>query len=332
MELPDSFKSKSFWERPEGFTGILFGVGALFGLWLLSPVIIAAFHSAVLLGLLAAAVYVLLDPKFRNLFSYGYKLLMKGLTSLLITINPIGILEEFISRLEKKMEKTNELLEKLWGQISKLRMKIEQRKREATRALQLSSKAKQENKTSQVLLNAKKAGRLVKSSRSLEEVLSKAEVMYRVLKKMGETCSFMIEDTKSEVETAKDDYNITNESHKTMTQIKRIMTGDADKEMYDPTMEYVLNTTAQKVGEMEHFMEIAQQFTEKSDLENGLYEEEALKMLEEWEKRGDSVLLGTEKAQLISAAYDPNNILDQSVPASAVTDRKDQHDFKKLFN
>ena len=119
MELPDSFKSKSFWERPEGFTGILFGVGALFGLWLLSPVIIAAFHSAVLLGLLAAAVYVLLDPKFRNLFSYGYKLLMKGLTSLLITINPIGILEEFISRLEKKMEKTNELLEKLWGQIRK---------------------------------------------------------------------------------------------------------------------------------------------------------------------------------------------------------------------
>ena len=105
--------------------------------------------------------------------------------------------------------------------------------------------------------------------------------------------------TQSEVETAKDDYNITNESHKTMTHIKRIMTGDADKEMYDPTMEYVLNTTAQKVGEMEHFMEIAQQFTEKSDLENGLYEEEALKMLEEWEKRGDSVLLGTEKAQLI---------------------------------
>jgi hypothetical protein len=58
------------------------------------------------------------------------------------------------------------------------------------------------------------------------------------------------------------------------------------------------------------------------DLEKGLLKEDALKMLDKWEKEGQSALLGTDKAVLISQAYDPSHVLDvdrtaQPIPVSA---------------
>jgi hypothetical protein len=50
------------------------------------------------------------------------------------------------------------------------------------------------------------------------------------------------------------------------------------------------------------------------DLQNGIFEEEGLKMLEQWEKEGVSLLLGAEKETLISEAHDDRNFLDLSSP------------------
>jgi hypothetical protein len=57
-------------------------------------------------------------------------------------------------------------------------------------------------------------------------------------------------------------------------------------------MEHIADDVANKVGEMERFMEMSANFMNSIDLQNGVFEEEGLKMLEEYEKKSTLLLLG----------------------------------------
>ena len=61
--------------------------------------------------------------------------------------------------------------------------------------------------------------------------------------------------------------------------------------MFDQAMEVVADDIGRKVGEMEEFMEISDKFMSSIDLQNGIFEEQGLEMLEKWEKEGASFLL-----------------------------------------
>jgi hypothetical protein len=62
--------------------------------------------------------------------------------------------------------------------------------------------------------------------------------------------------------------------------------------MFDMAMEAVAEDVANKVGEMERFMELSANFMDSVDLQNGVFEEEGLQMLEKWEKESTLMLLG----------------------------------------
>src|SRR5690606_35877752 len=62
--------------------------------------------------------------------------------------------------------------------------------------------------------------------------------------------------------------------------------------MFDAALENIADDLASKVGEMEHFMEMSSSVMESVDLQNGVFEEQGLKMLEEWEKNSTIMLLG----------------------------------------
>ena len=57
---------------------------------------------------------------------------------------------------------------------------------------------------------------------------------------------------------------------------------------------------------MERFMDVSRNFMESIDLQNGVFEEEGMAMLEKWEKEGVSFLLGGEKNKLISSSSPVN--------------------------
>ena len=65
--------------------------------------------------------------------------------------------------------------------------------------------------------------------------------------------------------------------------------------MFDEALEAVADDVSQKVGEMERFMEVSSSFMDSIDLQNGVFEQEGLEMLEKWEKESFSKLLGEEK-------------------------------------
>ena len=119
-------------------------------------------------------------------------------------------------------------------------------------------------------------------------------------------------------------------SHSAMKSAMSIIAGDKDKRMiFDMALEAIADDVANKVGEMERFMDVSENFMKSVDLQNGIFEEEGLRMLEKWEKEGVSSILGEQKETLLKEAEDDTNVLDINAPLKrpeSVEVRKNQYD------
>ncbi len=336
--MEKNIKTKSFWQRPEGVTGGVFLAGVLIGGgWLfvkyLPQILLFAQNTlglAVIILVLAAILYMVLDPKMRALVSYMYMSTMRWFTSLFIKIDPISILKNYIDDLKDNLNKMNRQIGKLRKQMHQLRELIYKNQKELETNLTLASEAKASNKSDEMILKTRKAGRLKESNVKLEELYRKMEILYRVLDKMERNSKIMLEDIEDQVQIKERERKAMRASHSAMRSAMNIIKGDKDKRaMFDMALEAVADDVSKKVGEMERFMEISDNFLRSVDIQNGVFEEEGLKMLEKWEKEGDSLILGEEKETLLLKAQDDSEILDLDAPRATPverTERKNQYD------
>ncbi|WP_367389922.1 hypothetical protein [Lewinella sp. LCG006] len=314
-------KSKSFWQRPEGVTGLIF-LAALVagGAYLLTTINWAAIFANTLalagtLGILGIIVYMVLDPKMRALVSFGYKSIMRWITGIFVRVDPIGILKSYVDELQGNLRKMNKQISQLRAQMHKLKEIIVNNQREIQSNLQLASKAKETQKTNVMILKSRRAGRLKESNLKLEDLYKRMEVLYRVLTKMYENSQILAEDIKDQVAVKEQERKAIHASHSAMNSAMSIISGDPDKRaMFDMAMEAVTEDVANKVGEMERFMEVSANFMNSIDLQQGVFEEDGLNMLEKWEKESTSFILGEEKSTLLLEAEDDSNILDLNAP------------------
>lgn len=319
----NKLKAKSFWKRPEGVTGMIFLAGLIIGggvlfTMVLPTLLVWAQNTLYLAGMLialGAIIYMVLDPKMRTLVGYMYKSAMRWITSLFVQIDPIGILKSYVDDLKGNLRKMNKQISMLRGQMHKLNEIIHKNKKEITSNLQLASKAKASNKQAVMILKSRKAGRLKESNMKLDDLYKKMEVLYRVLTKMYENSQILMEDIKDQVEVKEQERKAIHASHNAMNSAMSVISGDPDKRaMFDAAMEAITEDVASKVGEMEQFMEMSAGFMESVDLQNGIFEEEGLKMLEKWENEGVSLLLGDDKTHLLEQANDDFDVLDLNAP------------------
>jgi predicted nucleic acid-binding Zn-ribbon protein len=270
---------------------------------------------AVLLLVLGAIIYMVLDPKMRNLVWYMYKSVMRWITGIFVQIDPIGILKSYVEDLRDNLRKMNRQISMLRGQMHKLQELIINNRKEIQNNLQLASKAKDADKQAMMILKSRKAGRLRESNMKYEDLYRKMEVLYRVLTKMYENSQILMEDIKDQVDVKEQERKAIHASHSAMRSAMSVIAGDKDKRaMFDQALEAIADDVSQKVGEMERFMEVSENFMQSVDLQNGVFEEEGLRMLEQWEKEGASLLLGSEKETLLMEANDDNAVLDLNSP------------------
>jgi len=303
---------KSFWQKPEGVTGFIFLAGIVIGggflLYKFLPFLVSilqnAVHAAILFVVLGAILYVLLDKKFRNLVWYIYKSIMRAITQLFVNIDPIGILETYIESLHKNLEEMNLHISKLKGQIQKIKTIISKNENEMKESLELAEQAKKANNMDVVVINTRQYGRLEESNKRFAELLTKMEILYRVLSKMYDNSGYLIKDIENEVRIKKQEREAIRSGYSAMKRAMSIVNGDPDKKMmFDQAMEAIVDDISSKIGEMERFMEVSSSFIESIDLQNGVYEQKGIELLEKMEKQGISLLLSepkTDNAELIS--------------------------------
>jgi hypothetical protein len=191
---------------------------------------------------------------------------------------------------------------------------IDQNEKDRKQSLEFAGEAKKQNKQNIFVLKARKAGRLEESNMTLNALYTKMEMLYRVLNKMYETSLVLIEDLEDEVKVKTMERNAIKASYSAFRSAVRIIKGDPDKkEIFDQAMDFLAEDYGRKLGEIEHFMEISSGVIDSIDVQNGVYAEDALKKLDEWEKQGDSILLGDQKKMLIAVANDPTNVLELDI-------------------
>ncbi|NBA88812.1 hypothetical protein GVN16_23760 [Emticicia sp. CRIBPO] len=308
MELQE-IKPKSFWEKPEGTTGMLFlATGIIAGGYFLYkslPFLISlasnTLYLALLLVALAALLYMVFDSKMRQMVFYIYRGIMRWITGIFVQIDPIGILKTYVEELRSNLGKMNQQITQLKGQMVNLKTIIDNNSKQIQNDLSLASKAKETDKQALMVLKARKAGRLKESNMKLEDLYKKMEILYRVLGKMYENSEIMLEDIKDQVMVKEQERKAIRASHSAMTSAMNILSGNKDqRHMFDMALENIAEDVSQKVGEMERFMDLSSNFMNSIDLQNGVFEEEGLDMLEKWEKEGVSMLLGSDKKLLVA--------------------------------
>jgi len=324
----ENIKTKSFWQKPEGKTGLI-GLIAMIGgggylLYKALPYLITLTENVLYLSLLllglGALIYIILDPKIRNLVFYIYKSVVRWITGLFIQIDPIGILKNYIEELKNNFVNMSKQLAVVKGQMQRLKLLMEENKRTIDNNLKLASKAKESDKQAVMILKSRKAGRLQESNMRLDELYKKLELLYRVLLKMYENSEIMLEDIEDQVLVKEQERKAIRASHSAMNSAMNIIAGNSDKrEMFDLALEAIADDVSMKIGEMERFMEMSSNFMQSIDLQNGVFEEEGLQLLERWEKEGVSLLLGSEKDLLINKSKSDSDVIDLDKPISGTT-------------
>lgn len=316
MQFPGGEQVKSFWERTEGTVGMFgivgLGIAGFLGLGLALPFILSTLQlaistvgAALTLIPLALALFIALkiifDKKVHTLAWYFYKSAIWKLTDKMIkTLDPIVIMKNYVADLEEKREEMQEQILALAAQHTKLRVKIEKKKAEFEAAMKKAGAARDAGKQAQFTLQARRAGRRQKSAVTLEQLYKKIEMLLRTLKKYAEVSDIVIADIDDQVKHQQEERDMIVSAHNAMTRAMSVIHGDVDKlEIFNRAMEIVAEEYGQKLGEIEHFMETSQSFIESVDLDNMVYEQEALEQLEAWEAKADSLLLPVDEKQTI---------------------------------
>ncbi|WP_420460781.1 PspA/IM30 family protein [Neolewinella sp.] len=296
---PPASPKKSFWQRPEGVTGLIFLLAILAGLGFVFTTfagIIIPFLSTTL-GLVVAAValltvlFAIVDPRTRTLLSYMYKSGMRKLTGLFVNIDPIGILKSYVEELEGNLQEMRKQIGKIRGQMRHLTTLMETNEKEVKKQLKLAALAKEKGKNQQMILSSRRAARLRESNQKYQVLLTKMEVLNRVLNRMHQNSEVLLEDTRDQVDLRIQERKAIRASHGAMKSAMSVINGDPDQRaLFDQAMEAIAEDVATKVGEMERMMELSSDFLASVDLQNGVFADEGLRMLEEWEKKSELLL------------------------------------------
>lgn len=344
-QLPESYKPKTFWERPEGTTGMITlgaaGLAAFFGLKLALPAILVVFaglidlagKAIVLTGLgfvLFCLWWVLTNPKFWILMQYGFKSAMRKVTQIFVEIDPIGIMKNYIDDLKGMLNTMDRRIEDLAGRKRSLENLITSNEKERVQALKTFEQASKQNMAAQQTLNANKAKRLKDSNISLQEALNTLNLLYSGLQKYREAADVAIQDMEHDVKVKSKEREIILASHSAMRAAESILRGDGDrKELFDQAMEYVVDDYGRKLGEIQNFMTMSHSFVEGLDLSAGVANQEAMDQIKAWGSNADSLLLGESKRIMIETQHAPQTYEGSAVviPSSSAQGA----DYAKLY-
>jgi len=289
-------------------------------------------YLALMIVALGALVYMVLDPKMRNLVWYMYKSVMRGITSMFVQLDPIGILKSYVESLQDNLKKMRTQIGKLRGQMRQLQTLMETNSKEIDQNMKIASAARQKGMENQVVLASRKAARLQESNAKYQQLLQKMEVLYRILTKMEQNSEILIEDTQSQVQLKEQERKAIRASHGAMRSAMSIMSGDPDQRaMFDMAMENIAEDVANKVGEMERFMEMSANFMQSVDLQQGIYQEEGLNMLEKWEKESSLMLLNSGNVKS-EDTLDLNNRTAQPEPEKRAQGKGGSSSYDSFFN
>lgn len=273
----NSENKKGFFDRPEGVTGMILIAGAIVALVVFSgtiiPFLIALAANLITLVamciVLGALAYCILDPKIRNGFFYLFKAISRFFTSWVITIDPIGRAKEYISELKSKLAVVFEKISIVAGEKTKLENIINSNINEMKNLkIKYEHLSKNNGTKPQMQTVASKMGNLHKQNGVFIPMLDKVTKTLDVLRHTHENTGAYIEQLEDDVKNKEIEYKIIKSANSALKSAFSIFNGGgAEREMFNETMDYVMNDISLKMGEMDQIIHASADFLNAGDLE-----------------------------------------------------------------
>lgn len=299
---------RSFWQRPEGITGglvivsllVILGFLIIYSGSLLTQLLTTPIGLTFFLIFLGLVLYVILDTRMRDMIWYFYKKSMRWITGLFVKIDPIRILSSYVEDLNDNIRKMRRQMGQLRGQMHQLREIIYNNEKQIQEEIVQADEARRQNKENVLLLKTRKVARLRDSTDRLEDLYNRMEVLYQVLEKMYENSEILLEDVRDQVYLKEQEREAIMAGRTAMESAMSVINGDEDrKEIFDEALEVVADDVSHKVGEMEEFITMSENFMNSIDLRSGIFREKGLKMLEKWEKNPDALLPDGDESDIL---------------------------------
>lgn len=239
---------------------------------------------ALLVG--ASLLFIFLDRSMRIIAETYFNTLIRNITSWFFTIDPIEILDNYIVDLKENTAKIRRQMHRLRSQMHLLEEEIVNNRKEIKATVAEAQEAKEERDEQRLAFQARKSGRLEKSTERLETLLAKMKKVYNGLEGMKNHSVNMSEDLADQLELKRKERMAIQSSHSAMEEAMEMLDqkGEATKE-FDDALEEIADDVSRKVGEMEHYMKLSDEFLKTMDLKKGVVEDEGLKKLDQWQKR-----------------------------------------------
>lgn len=251
---------KKLWEQPGGKLGLAvlagLGVGFLIFLYKILPYLIELAENTLYFGLLlliiGLIIFLLFDKKFRQVISVGYFILMRKITSWFVNIDPIAIIERRLGMMERSIQKMNESMGRLLGQIRKLEGSIDTKKEEMEKLLQRAQVYRAKGNKDAAVIDERQIARLEKYINKLLVLLKDSKRWYESLDKLSQMAKLTVLDTRNEVNMQKEEYEMAKSQHKLFKSVMSVMEGDPDElALFNEALEAMRTDIEMKLGEME---------------------------------------------------------------------------------
>jgi hypothetical protein len=335
---------KPAWSRPENWVAWLgLGVGGYFALKfldvllpLLERVLENTIYTAALAAIVGVLGWIVVSKDFHRLAWMGYKMAMRWLTSLVINIDPISILEGYVEELKKKFGEISSALASLRAQSRELTQLIQTKTSHYEHSMNLAKEARdhgaQAGMKTQFAIQSRKAGRLEKTALTYQGLLNKIKAHIALMEKVQEASKYMIADIEDTVEEETEKRKTIRASYRAMAASKAILQADKDREMYDLALSNVQSDYFNKLGEIDQFMEDSKDFINTMDLENGIADLDAMAKLEAWDQRASSLLEGGSGKTKFRVGGDSPLARHDELDTESSPDTKKPQSFASLFD
>lgn len=296
----ENLTTKTFWQRPEGKTGFivigLLVVAAGMGLFAILPALIAlvsnVIYLGVLVGIVACAGILLTNKSFQAAVGASFQLAMRQLTNAVVTIDPIGVIKNYLDKLEKKMELMFEKMGELRGSIKQLENKKAEAIKAMERSLRLSQAAKLKGDDDVFFVESREAGRQEAVIKEYDDALQKLVSLDAVIAKMHKAARVVLQDQRNDLVVRERKYEAIKQAHAAFQSAKSVLAGNADERaLYEAGLEEVAEQIGNRLGEIEMFLEDSETFLKGIDIENDVFAKNGDDLLNRWVKGGTASII-----------------------------------------
>ncbi len=290
--MPDtsSTPSSSWLDKAENkvtLTGIIFPMLVIGLIWFLvsffgghpGDLISHAFDNLqhiIISGIISfALLFVVTDEKLRALIYYIYRSIMRAITNQFANIDPIGIRETFVERLQEKLNQFEAGLRNIRSQNIKTKQEFDKNADSIKNEYALAGQAKKALEKGDLTAQ----GRLAVVSNDIRrlEVLDKdysnTLVLYADLtsrmSRNREICKNKIEDLQNDIVFRKKRLEFSKATNSMVAGARAILRGmPAEQEMYDKAGDVLDTDFTNSLGNLEDFLDATKDITATADLQD----------------------------------------------------------------